>query len=238
MHDCSTINSRLVDLVFDEIETNEKLRLLAELESCDACLDEYRSMTGALVVFDESVEAVMPGESYWPAHEAARHRRLEPTVASRTATAAAPRRDPLWKRIFTMRLPIPVPVAAAIALALLISSALALRPSAKAAAAAPQLPVTTTTPTAAAASPKVIEVPVFRERVITRTVYVEKRGRERKEAQPLTPSNRRSDESLTARNGEAESVQGGFFTRANLTDFQPTGEMTIRVIRRSNSDEN
>ncbi|HUQ31032.1 MAG TPA: hypothetical protein VM095_02885 [Pyrinomonadaceae bacterium] len=238
MHDCSTINSRLVDLVFDEIETNEKLRLLAELESCGACLDEYRSMTGALVVFDEAVEAVMPAESYWPAHSAARHRLLEPLVASRTvAAAAAPRRDPLWKRIFTMRLPIPVPVAAAIALALLISSALALRPSAK--AAAPQLPVaTTTTTTAAAASPKVIEVPVFRERVITRTVYVEKRGRERKEAQPLTPSNRREGESLTARNGEAESVQGGFFTRANLTDFQPTGEMTIRVIRRSNSDEN
>jgi hypothetical protein len=238
MHDCSTINSRLVDLVFDEIETNEKLRLLAELESCEACLDEYRSMTGALLVFDEAVEATAPIESYWPAHRAERHRRLEPVVASMPA-ADATRRDPLWKRIFTMRLPVPVPLAAAIALALLISSALALRPSAKAAAPATQPPVATTgTTTEAAALPKIIEVPVFRERVITRTVYVEKRGRERNEAQPIIPTNGRSDESLTARNGEAESVQGGFFTRANLTDFQPSGEMTIRVIRRNNSDEN
>jgi hypothetical protein len=238
MHDCRTINGRLVDLVFDEIETNEKLRLLAELEGCDDCLGEYRSMTGALLVFDEAVEVTTPDENYWPAHGAARHRRLEPVAASMVADA--PRRAPLWKRIFMMRLPVPVPVAAAIALALVISSAFALRPSAKAAAPAPQPPVATTnaTTTAAAASPQIIEVPVFRERVITRTVYVEKRGKEQKAVQPIAPTNRRNDESLTARNDEAKSVQGGFFTRANLTDFQPTGEMTIRVIKRSNSDEN
>jgi hypothetical protein len=236
MHDCRRINSRLVDLVFDEIETAEKIRLLAEVERCNACLNEYRSMTGALLIFDEAVEATAPGESYWPAHRAARHRRLEPVVASMTA-ATTTRPAPLWKRIFTMRLRVPVPVAAAIALALLISSTLALRPSTKAAAPETQ-PLVTTTTTTTAASPKVIEVPVFRERVITRTVYIEKRGRERKEAQPMAPTNRRGDESLTARNGEAESVQGGFFTRANLTDFQPAGEMTIRVIKRSNTDEN
>jgi hypothetical protein len=235
MHDCRRINSKLVDLIFDEIEANEKLRLMAELEGCNACKSEYRSMTGALLVFDEAVEVTAPDESYWPAHRAARHRRLEPII---TGEAAAPRRAALWKRIITMRLPVPVPIAAAIALALIISSALALRPQDRVAAPAATQPMSVPEATAATTSPKVIEVPVFRERVITRTVYVEKRGRERKEAQPLAPTNRREGESLTASNAEAESVQGGFFTRANLTDFQPAGEMTIRVIKRSNSDEN
>ncbi|HKQ52525.1 MAG TPA: hypothetical protein VJT74_09160 [Pyrinomonadaceae bacterium] len=36
---------------------------------------------------------------------------------------------------------------------------------------------------------------------------------------------------------EKESVQGGLFTRANLTDFQPANDLKIRVIKRSNSYE-
>ncbi len=48
MHDCRTINSRLVDMVFDELPADEKLSLMAELETCAGCLGEYRSITDTL----------------------------------------------------------------------------------------------------------------------------------------------------------------------------------------------
>jgi hypothetical protein len=217
------MESRLVDLVFDELEAEEKLHLLAEVEACAGCLSEYRSMTGTLLVFDKAVEASTPDKSYWPLHQAMLRQSLE-QIAPGIIT---PQREPLWKRIFAARLPVPVPVAAAIVLALMVSSVLALRPSAKAERVAMQPPV------AKQAPPEIIEVPVVREKIVTRIVYVEK-----KEAQQPTPTVQRNEPTLTARRAKEASAQGGFFTHANLTDFQPADEMRIRVIKRSNSDEN
>jgi anti-sigma factor RsiW len=228
MHDCRTMESRLVDLVFGELEIDETSRLMAEMETCAGCLSEYRSMTGTLLVFDEAVEASTPVESYWPEHQAMRRERLE-QIAPR---ANVLKREPLWKRIFTAKLPVPVPIAAALVLALLASSVLALRPSTKEVTTAVQPPVVRQ------ALPQVIEVPVVQEKVITRIVYVEKKERERNEARRPNPTVQRDNPTLTARRAEEESVQGGLFTHANLTDFQPADEMRIRVIRRSNPDEN
>jgi hypothetical protein len=228
MHDCHTLEKKLVDLVFDEHNAGEKLRLLAEVETCADCLSEYRSMTHSLLVFDEAVEASSPDESYWPEHQAMLRRRLE-GIAPRVI---AQNREPFWKRIFTTKLPVPVPIAAALVLAVLVSSVLALRPSTKEAATAVQ------PPTVVQAPPEIIEVPVYREKVITRVVYVERKLREKNAVHPRTLTNKPEETTLTARHAEEESGQGGFFTRANLTDFQPADEMRIRVIKRSNSDEN
>jgi hypothetical protein len=228
MHDCRTMESRLVDLVFGELEAEEKPHLLAELEACDDCLNDYRSMTGTLLIFDQAVEASTPDERYWPEHQAMLRQRLEQIAP----TVIAPKREPLWKRIFAARLPVPVPVAATLVLALLVSSVMALRPSTKEA-------ITTTTPQVVKqAQPKVIEVPVVQEKIVTRIVYVEKKTRERNEARRPNTTIQRNNPTLTARRAEEESVQGGFFTHANLTDFQPADEMRIRVIKRSNPDEN
>ena len=229
MHDCRTLEKKLVDLVFDELNAGEKLRLLAEVETCADCLNEYRSMTCSLLVFDEAVEASWPDESYWPEHQAMLRRRLEEEVAPRAITQS---REPFWKRIFAARLPVPVPVAVAIALALMVSSVLALRPPTK------ETITATQPPTVAKAPPEIIEVPVFREKVVTRTVYVEKKVHEKNAVRPRTLTTQPDEATLTARHAEEESGQGGFFTRANLTDFQPADEMRIRVIKRSNSDEN
>ena len=228
MHDCRKIDNRLVDLIFDELQADEKLCLLAEVETCARCLGEYRSMTGTLLVFDQAVEASLPGESYWPEHSAARRERLEQITPDATA-ARTPQREPLWKRIFALRLPVPVPVAAAITLALLASSALALRPSTREVGASTMQPVATTL---AAAPPTVIEVPVLRERIITRTVYVVKKVREKNEALPAQPDGT----ALTANNAGKVSGEGGLFTRANLTDFQPPDELRIRIVKRNNNE--
>ena len=232
MHDCRTINSRLVDLVFDELEADEKLRLLAEVETCDGCLGEYRSITGTLLVFDRAAEASLPEESYWPEHRAMLSQRLAPAVASSPGISRQ-RRDPLWKRIFTVRLPVPVPVAAVIMLALLVSSVLALRKPASQRA-TPVQPAAVAT----AAPSKVIEVPVVREKIVTRTVYVWKKQREKKEQLRSAPTPASEETALTARHTEKASGEGGIFTRANLTGFQPPDELRIRIVKRSNADEN
>jgi hypothetical protein len=221
------MESRLVDLVFDELHADEKMRLLAEVETCEMCLSEYRSMTGTLFVFDTAAEASLPDESYWPGHQAALRQRLESIAPGLPAR----RRNPLWKRIFAARLPVPVPVAAVITLALLVSSVLALRPATGEVTTPSQTPVVTIMP------PKVIEVPVFREQVITRTVYVEKKLKEKTEARRTSSPARRNETALTASNSENVSGQGGLFTRANLTDFQPPDELRIRIVKRNN-DEN
>lgn len=226
MHDCRKINSRLVDLVFDELQADEKLRLLTEVETCAGCLSEYRSIKGTLLVFEQAAEAAVPDESYWPEQRA----RLDMRLASLAPAMNARRRAPLWKRIFTARLPIPVPVAAVITLALLVSSVLALRPSTKDVAIQTQPTIATAT----AAPPTVIEVPVFREKVVTRTVYVWKKQREKIEERRESPTLQLDETALTARHVEDESGEGGIFTRANLTGFQPSDELKIRIVKRSN----
>ncbi len=222
MHDCRKTEGRLVDLVFDELGADERRRLLAELDACADCLDEYRSMAGALCAFDEAGEAALPGESYWPAHHAALRRRLRPVAAS-----VAPRRAPFWRRALAARLTVPAPAAAAIALALLVSSVLALRPRT---AAAPSPAPSAQTVTATQPLPT-LPVPVVSERVVTRVVYVEKRRREKRDGRRLAPFAERSEGAL-ASGREKESGQGGLFTRANLTDFQPANELKIRVIKK------
>jgi hypothetical protein len=229
MHDCRKLENRLVDLVFDELGVDEKIHLLAEIENCADCLSEYRSMTETLLVFDQSVEASMPDESYWIQHHAALRQRLE-----RFASPTKAKRDSLWKRLLTAKLPLPVPVAAVIALALLTSSFLALRSSSVNAT-----PAATHTLSATTAPPRIVEVPVIREKVVTRTVYVEKSAREVNNPRRQSPTPLARDEStLTASNSEKERRQGSFFTRVNLTDFQPPDEMKIRIIKRRTSDEN
>jgi hypothetical protein len=69
MHDCVETKERLVDLVFDELEPEARRRVLVEVESCQDCLAEYRSMTETLRVFDQVVEVSAPDESYWPGYE-------------------------------------------------------------------------------------------------------------------------------------------------------------------------
>jgi hypothetical protein len=230
MHDCRKLENRMVDLVFGELRLDEKRFLLVEIENCADCLDEYRSMMQTLSLFDQSVEASMPVESYWPQHHAALYRRLE-SFAQPTKS----KRDTLWKRLLMAKLPLPVPVAAALALVLLASSFLALR-----SLTASETPIAQQSLSVSTATPRIVEVPVISEKIVTRTVYVDKTGREINNArrQAPTPLPARDESALTASNSDKARRQDKLFTRVNLTDFQPPDELKIRIIKRRNSDEN
>ena len=224
MHDCQKFKDGLVDLVFDAVSGEERPRRLAEVETCYACRIEYRSITDALAAFDQAAEASLPDESYWPRqHEALRHSLARANPHVETPKVA------FWKRGLAARVSLPLPIAVAFALTLIAVSTMALRhrvdnPSVGAAQASRGTSVSTRT----------IEVPVIQERVVTRTVYVDR-------TVPASSSGRRS---LRAPAGEArlitqasEQAPAGLFTSAALSDYQPPEEMRIRIVKRSNSDE-
>lgn len=160
---------------------------------------------------------------------------------------ATVRPAPLWRRALAAHVRVPLPVAACAVLALMLSPlAFGARPWRK--DAAPSAPAAEDAP---AERVRVVEVPVIQERVVTRTVYVEKkeRGRER----GVSSQSRQSDdgarpappEAASAKPSDARDEQtpaspdasAGYFSRVNMEDFQPADEVKIRVVKRGSVDE-
>jgi hypothetical protein len=113
MHNCEKTNEQLVDLVFEELGAEARRRLLSELEGCQHCLAQYRSMSETLRVFDQAAEVALPDESYWTGYEARLRTRLQqerPNLKQRLAGWVA------GLGLFTMR---PRALAAGMALLLL-----------------------------------------------------------------------------------------------------------------------
>ena len=76
-HECRDIEGRLVDLVFDEVDGAQRAWLLAEVEGCAGCRENYRAMAEAIRGFDRAAEAAAPAESYWAGHETRLRARLD-----------------------------------------------------------------------------------------------------------------------------------------------------------------
>jgi hypothetical protein len=163
-------------------------------------------------------------------------------------------RAPLWRRALSAELRVPLPVAACAALALLsalfVLASRAQTPAQSAAAQSTNADVRTT----AAPAVKIVELPVERERVVTRIVYVEKNA-PRAEARQSTSTRQqetmpREAVTLSNSNREARAVRAAFdsgsrpadeptsyFTRVDMADFQPADEMKIRIVKRGKADE-
>lgn len=222
------MEGQFVDLLFDEIDTERQFRLLKEIENCANCLGQYQSLSDTLFIVGRTTSAA-PGvpENYWTRYNATLRERL---LAPLPETSNEPRaRVSIWKRLLTTRLPVPVPVAAAIFIGLILSSALALKRS---------LPSQTMSAPASASSIKVIEVPTVQEKIVTRTIYVERKQSRENVQEAMLPESADSGGSNDAVAADSKHKdEAGFFTRANLKGFQPADDMKIRVIKRNNSDE-
>lgn len=180
---------------------------------------------------------------------------------------AGVRRAPLWRRALSAELRLPLPFAACAAVALLASFlALAARtqtPSPSASSATQAANAATRT-TEAAPAVKTVEVPVERERIVTRYVYVDRNARAsepRQLAASQQPTARRSSTTSAAvaqSNSDGESVRGvrtainstatdssaqsageptSYFTRVDMADFQPAEKMELRIVKRGKTDE-
>jgi hypothetical protein len=151
---------------------------------------------------------------------------------------------PLWRRALTAQVRVPLPVAACAALVLL-GSLYVLAARATASRVEPSAARTEATPAAV----RLVEVPVVQERVVTRTVYVGKKER----AAPRVVSTRAAGrEELAVRDDKNErdaeappspdpaqnpEAHAGYFTRVDMNDFQPAGEVKLRIVSRGGVDE-
>jgi hypothetical protein len=113
MHDCGKTTERLVDLVFDELGSEARQHLLTEVEGCQDCLAQYRSMVETLHAYDRTMDAAMPDESYWAGYEErlrARLRLVRPNIRQRLS---------IWIGGLGFLIRRPIPAAAAQALILI-----------------------------------------------------------------------------------------------------------------------
>ena len=217
MHDCRKTKEDLIDLVFNEMDAETELRLLEELELCRACSAEYDSMREALKTFDETAPGLLPAAEFWTAH----HARIEERLQSAGAHVV-----PFWRRTLRASFSVPVPLAAAAAILLAATTIIAMRSFIFRSE-------TNHVQPEAAQKIQYMEVPVEKrvveEKVVTRTVYVTKRGRENNQTAPSS----QTLPDITARNKDAGNAQ----PRATLNGFQPIADVKLTVIKGSSTNE-
>jgi hypothetical protein len=101
MHDCHKIEERFVDLIFNEVTTEQRAEILAEVESCSSCRVQVESYKATLAMFGDAAKLMMPEENYWNGYE----RRLRSRLAEEERPVAKQRwfsaigeffRQPAW----------------------------------------------------------------------------------------------------------------------------------------------
>lgn len=232
MHNCKTTRTNLIDLAFDETRSRARSaadeRLLAELKECSACLAEYASLRHTLSVVNQTTRTAVPAESFWPGY----HSRLSQRLGKAAATESLslhfqPRTSArVWstlKGIFGASVRVPVPVAAVVFL--FFGLAMFLLTQAR----GPAKPGSLTP--ARAIETRIIEVPVIREKVVTRVVYVAKK-RQMSPAQS-EPARTQSLASATARLIKESANK----TTQNLSGFRPTDSVKLTIIKGSYHDQ-
>ncbi len=233
MHDCRRTQDKLSDLLFNALTANQKSHLLAEVKDCEACQTHYKSLTETLSLFDEAVDAALPkSESYWLAYDERLYDSLNDSRALQLQSSPGTTRISFWRRAIRMRVQVPVPALAAAALILIaiFASLLILRP-ARTGNASPATAQTISPPFAGSISSlsevpaRIVEVPVVREKIVTRIVYVNKKQlketRRNDQFAPVEPS----EQLLTAR---AKPLSPARFS---LAGFQPIDDVKITVVK-------
>lgn len=246
MHDCQRTSAKLTDLVYDG-GAGDAASLRAEVEGCPACRAELRALAETLRAFDRAAAWQQLGEDEWAGYQtrlaarlrggdspAARARlplagRAPSAVETSNAPAASLPSPPTrgeriaaWpRRALTATWRVPAPAAVA-SLALLVAclTLLALRPP-RAADAPPPRPD-------ASAPVRIVEVPVVREKIVTRTVYVARR------ASPRPKRETRSSPGELARGAGAGRKSAAADT---LIGFRPADDVKLRVIKGNYANE-
>jgi hypothetical protein len=157
-----------------------------------------------------------------------------------------------WRRrIFGGSISIPTPALAAavilIAIALAASNMIGRKTAGVSESAAnPPAPANVTLTPEIIEKTRIVEIPVVRERVVTRVVYVERESAQKRKARNLPPISKRSETSqLAQKRSQRENrfdmsgaiAENGYFTQVNLTGFQPNADMKVRIIKEVKPDE-
>jgi anti-sigma factor RsiW len=232
MHNCKFTRSSFIDLALGEIEPARARQLQAELNDCPGCHQEYESLRSTLHVSNQALRSAVPGEEFWPGYRTRLHAKLLASpgqeVESRGERPAvlATISSQMWLALKTLATTsVRVPVPAVLALLLVFGVFFfVLR-------AREQVNVTPPTQVALVDS-RAVQVPVIQEKVVTRVVYVEKKGRR------YASGANRSDRTETSAGPNSVAVTGANSASAlSFAGFKPTNEVKLTVIKGSYKDE-
>jgi hypothetical protein len=230
MHNCKATRERIHELALDGTDGAIAEDLTGELRECQACDREFNAVVETMRLVTRGLNMAAPPESYWPGY----HARLEEKL--RTTEVVRKHSSDLYggktvngdttiaariARLFPSFIMVRTPVAAAV-LILFVLSLVALAWTARPWRAR-------SSETASSQAPSVVqvpvEVPVIREKIVTRVVY-----RPRK-----TVRNKQTSDSGVS---DPSVVKNQATTPPSLTGFKPTNEIKLTVIKGGLRDEN
>lgn len=221
MHNCKEIRKLLIELALDKVPSDQSQALLAQLEHCTGCRDEFASLRSVLRVADQAMQSALPAESFWSGY----HKRLQQSLTFDAAAKGFASQSPSetgalvrLRKLFTTSLRVPVPVAALLIILFGLSIGFAARSRSQSIAGLSSVLTRT------------VEVPVIQERTVTRVVYRDRKPRTSpgRTAQPERPG---SNSVAGQKNWATEG------TSISLVGFKPANEVKLTIIKGSYRDE-
>ena len=241
---CEEVSLLIEEFYDGEIDLHLKSRVESHIALCPLCGADFERVRGLDRLLEKSsappTPSILLDQKLMAAFE--RHHK-------------EPEKSPAWwQRIFVGSLSIPKPAFAA-ALIVFAVAVTAANIIGRYAAASSEISAISPVPTTVVSVPlppeiiekiKIVEVPVVKERVVTRVVYVDQKSSGAVLAEKsLLAKNKadgnkqepvvKEDNFNLAMNGSVED--GGYVTRANLIGFQPPEELKTRIIRESKTNE-
>lgn len=222
MHNCKLTRRNLIDLALDELPGTTAAQLPADLDECESCQLEYAALRSTLHVSNQALRSTLPAEEFWSGYRSRLRSKLLNSESEQIAYAVkASLGAQIWlalRTIFTASVRVPVP--AALGLALLFGTSffmLRARTQVNASPVAPAVLVET----------RNIEVPVIQEKVVTRVVYVARKG-------DRSRTNRSDERDVPAITSGSDASDK---TALSLVGFKPTEAVKLTVIKGSYKDE-
>ena len=221
MHNCKATRKRLIEEALKRTPSDQSGPFFAELEQCLSCREEFASVRSVLRVTEQTMESVLPAESFWSGYHARLRQSLErdDSFDSRphTDTGALVRVGNLLQRLVTASVSVPVPVAAVLIILFGLSIAFATHSRRQPNVESPSGTSTVVT--------KTVEVPIIQERTVTRVVY---RDRSRRTISEIARTGK------APRSAANEPVAN---TPISLVGFKPTSDPKLTIIKGSYKDE-
>lgn len=218
MHNCKATKNSLIELAMSQTDQNQLPP--AELGNCPACREEFASVRNALRATEAAIHLAQPAESFWPGYHDRLRARLEGKPQSTNGWLPPQFSLTLWlRRLATTSIPVPVPVVSVL-FVLIVFSIFFMMHSRQSSGAGPIL-------TPPSVITKTIEVPVIRERLVTRVVY-------RKVQTP--PQDLTARETDSARVTDYQQPEPSS-TDQGLEGFKPANEAKLTIIKGSYRDE-
>ncbi len=235
MHNCKLTRDVLIDFALGEVSPAQTSELLAELNDCVACQAEYATLKNTLRISQQALRSALPAEEFWPGYHARLQGKLIQHLQEDNNPASASVQSVrlsfssrLWiglRKMATTSVRVPVPAALAM---MLLAGILFFSLRARG-----QANVTSSTPLPSVET-RTVEVPVIQDRVVTKVVYVEKKGRRHKGPPGLASSLDAAGRNATiARGGSDASGK----TAMSLVGFKPTDQVKLTIIKGSYRDE-